>query len=77
MTTLFYIADEQRDLFVRADDRTEAMKEWRKYYDIEDGEKPYRMDEIPTTPRRGAIPWKIIPCVWIDHKAKRAKRATT
>jgi hypothetical protein len=53
------------DLFVRAAHAEEAIEMWRQYYDFgQDELNPLYVDLIPSEPRKGAIAWTDVPCVW-------------
>lgn len=56
-SNLYYIADEDFDLFVAASSPQEATNLWRQYFDLEEDTKPENIGIInmPTNP--GAIPW--------------------
>ncbi len=54
------------DLWVRARTPEEAVWYWQKYYGVtgENEAFPDSVDEVPRTPRQGAISWQNVPQVW-------------
>lgn len=49
-------APQGNNLYVRAASPQDAIRMWQAYYH-EEGALPLAVDEIPSAPRRGAIPW--------------------